>query len=485
MKQHRYLWVLTLSVFVLSILPLLVQDGMTFDGVLYAGISKNLANNLGSFWQPHFSKTYFNTFFQHPPLVFGIQSMFFKVLGNSIYVERLFSFSNAILSLLGIVAIWRLTFKDSKLKRFDWLPVLLWIITPIVSASYRGNLLENTLTVFTLLASYFIIKAILFNNKSLLVIASLFIVFAIFSKGLVGLFPLVIIFIYWICFPGLSFRKSLIFFGILITSLLGLMVLIFLVQPEASNNISQYLNQQLFPALQNELFTRGSHFYILIRLLLELIPSLVVMFLIIIISRKRKKEKESTNINHAVFFFMIGLSASLPLMITLKQLGHYIVPAIPFFAMAISAVVVPNIMIIFTKLGPNRYITFKILVITFILLSITLSVTSIGKSGGADGIIGLVTAEKGENRKKLNDVYILSSLLPEGTVISVPASFPRDIELLAYLGRYGYLSLDWSGQHDYYLTENKEINKDLVSEGYRQIPYLKLNNYKLYQRTKD
>lgn len=469
-------------VFILSLVPLLVQDGMSFDGVLYSGLSKNLANNLGSFWQPHFSKTFFNEFYEHPPLVFGIQSLFFKVLGNSIYVERFFSFSNGILSLIGISAIWRLVFKDSYLKKFDWMPVLLWIITPVISASFRNNLLENTVTVFTLFSSYFIIKAIIENKQIFLFIGSFFIAFAFFSKGPVGLFPLVISFIYWLCFSKISFKKSLKIFGILLFSLVGLIVLLFLIQPEALNNISRYINCQLLPSLQNKRYVSSSHFYILIRLFLEFLPSLLTTFVVILIFRKRIKNTNSIKINHAAFFILIGICASIPLMVTLKQHGHYIVPSIPFFVIGLSIIMVPFIKGIFEKVKARTEIKLRVFSIILFFSSLLFSFSFIGKAGGADGIIAGLMGKHSQSKEKLHDVYIISSIVPEGTIISVPKTFSRDIELLAYLGRIGYISIDCNSKQEFFLTDNKQFEKDLPSDEYREIPNLKLIKYSIFKK---
>jgi 4-amino-4-deoxy-L-arabinose transferase-like glycosyltransferase len=91
------------------ILPVLIQDGFFMDGLLYTCVAKNQGNGIGSFWFPISDATWNvagkTTFHEHPPLVFGIQSIFFEVLGNSMYVERFYSFLTACITALLIVAI--------------------------------------------------------------------------------------------------------------------------------------------------------------------------------------------------------------------------------------------------------------------------------------------------------------------------------------------------------------------------------------------
>jgi 4-amino-4-deoxy-L-arabinose transferase-like glycosyltransferase len=83
-KINRYFWFITVSIVFILTLPTLIQDGMFMDGELYTAVSHNLANGIGTFWFPSFS--YHNlagikdSFHEQPPLVFGIQALFFKIL---------------------------------------------------------------------------------------------------------------------------------------------------------------------------------------------------------------------------------------------------------------------------------------------------------------------------------------------------------------------------------------------------------------------
>ena len=61
-----------------------VEESMFVDGLWYASISRNLAEGYGSFWNPQFSAIIFSDFHEHPPLWFGVQSLFFQLLGDSL-----------------------------------------------------------------------------------------------------------------------------------------------------------------------------------------------------------------------------------------------------------------------------------------------------------------------------------------------------------------------------------------------------------------
>ena len=68
----------TLSLYIIVILLFLGfchelwSEGMFMDGLYYATIANNLANNIGSFWFLHFTNTEFPIFHEHPPLAFGM-----------------------------------------------------------------------------------------------------------------------------------------------------------------------------------------------------------------------------------------------------------------------------------------------------------------------------------------------------------------------------------------------------------------------------
>src|SRR5688572_2071285 len=87
--------VFTLVIMLVLVLPVLLQDGMFMDGVQYACVSRNLANGDGTFWFPWLHDSWVKAdspyFMEHPPLVYGIQSIFFRVLGDTMYTERIYS----------------------------------------------------------------------------------------------------------------------------------------------------------------------------------------------------------------------------------------------------------------------------------------------------------------------------------------------------------------------------------------------------------
>ena len=183
---------------------------MFLDGVTYAAISKNLALGYGLFLEPHYTKILYPSFSEHPPFVFIIESLFFKLFGNHFYTERIFTFVTALFTALGIVMCWRELAKNNDIKENYWFPVLLWLLVPVVSWSYKNNLLENTMSIFTIFSVFFILRALKRNSVYLIPLSGILIICAFLSKGFVGLFPIVTPLIFGIIFK--QNKKSLVYF---------------------------------------------------------------------------------------------------------------------------------------------------------------------------------------------------------------------------------------------------------------------------------
>src|ERR1022692_1748202 len=141
---QRPYWLITISVLFILVVSQLIQDGMFSDGLLYVCVSKNLANGIGTFWHPYFGNTLKTPFHEQPPLYFGILAVFFKVFGQSMYVERLFCLLTLVITGFYISKIWKvLVGKDETNASNSWLPVLLWITVPVCFWTYT-NLVEET-----------------------------------------------------------------------------------------------------------------------------------------------------------------------------------------------------------------------------------------------------------------------------------------------------------------------------------------------------
>lgn len=96
-------------------------------------------------------------------MAIGLQSIFFRIFGDHLFVDRLYSLLTAIVQAILIIQLWKFIFKgQDKLSKFSWLPMLLWIIIPVVSWSYSNNMLENTMGIFDCLSVILLLRVIEF-----------------------------------------------------------------------------------------------------------------------------------------------------------------------------------------------------------------------------------------------------------------------------------------------------------------------------------
>ena len=465
MRNIRIFWILTATVFVCLLIPTLVQEGMFLDGITYSAISKNMANGYGSFWDPHYTKVLYPHFHEHPPLVFTIQSYFFKVFGDSFFTERIYSLFIAIISMIGIAQCWRLLTEQTELKEYDWLPVLLWVSIPLVSWSYMNNLLENTMGVFTIFSVFYVLKSIVERKSIYLLFGSILIVLAFLSKGFSGIFPLVVPILYAVIYKP---NKTTILYSVYLIILTAIVsFFISKVIPESKNNIIHYFDQQLIPSLNNQKeITTNNRLSIILNLVVELsFPIILLIYLIIKLRLKNTKIDFFKN-KMAMIFLLIALSASLPLIISLKQRNFYLIPSIPFYILSISILLAPFVKEKLDKISALALKWIKMSSFIVLLVVLIFSISRFGKFS--------------RDKEKLTDIYTISRVIPKGTIISTTKNLWADWSLVAYMSRIGYLSLDCDNKHKYLLIENDNLEPGILNE--YEIMDLQLTKYIMLQR---
>jgi len=460
-------WLFTISVYVAVVISSLVQEGMFFDGLTYSSISRNLAEGSGNIldWKLFYTQSIGNPFHEHPPLAIIIQSFFFQIFGDHLFVERIYSFLTAVFTALLIVKIWRLLFDDNKsLKELSWFPVLLWIITPIVFWSYSNNMLENTMVIFDLIAVYLIQKSLISNrfNYFKIFLSGIMILFAFLCKGPIGLFPIATPLLGFVMLKNVSFKKAFIQTIIILFSSSFVLFIYFIINQEAFHSFLNYLNEQVFRSIEGKReITVESRFYIIQRLLTELIPAVIICTLLFIYS-KFKRIKFETDNKLATYFMIIGLSGSVPIIVSMKQSGFYLIPSIPFFILSFGIFSVQSVNHFISKITlKQRNLKFiTIFSILSIIVALSFTISKVGKIK--------------RNKNLISDIYKIGSIVPEKTTISIcPANF-EDWSLHAYLMRYFKISLDNKNFQLYYLI-NKNSNDSTLNK------YTKLNlNTKVY-----
>ena len=420
-------WLLLIGIVLILLSNSLLTEGMFFDGVTYASISRNMAEGQGTFWNPHYTQTLYPEFRQHPPLALGMEALAFKAFGDHLWVEKAYSVLMFLLSGLFIALIWKRTTNN---LRWAWLPLLYWIAMPLVSWSATNNILENTMMIFVLLSVYLMIVGYQRNSKLWLFLAGLALFAAFLSKGFTGLFPLVFPILYcafdqkhkWIQGP----IDSLLLF-VTLAVLAGIMFLVF---PSSFAYMKEYLNLQVIGGGLHEA-TVSTRFYIVFSLLQQLMIAYVIAMALVICKTKNKVNRKVFEFppDKAWFysFLILGLCGVLPIMVSVKQRVFYMLAALPFFALACGHITLSTVTLWLPRMTSQvrRWMTLG--AVGVLLIGLVLNVIHIGKYGRDEALIEEVKAQVAAADGK--------------TIIEITPEEYTQWAKHAYYMRYGKISL--------------------------------------------
>jgi 4-amino-4-deoxy-L-arabinose transferase-like glycosyltransferase len=456
----------TAGIFICIIAKDLLLKGMFLDGEIYSAVSKNLANGIGTFWNPQFTETCLSEFHEHPPLAFALQGIFIKVFGEGRLVDKMYSLLMVVITGIIIIEIW----KTLKLKH-GWLPLILWLITPTVFWASCNNLLENTLSVFTSLSVLFYLKNQENGKFLFLFLSGIALSFGFLTKGFVAFFPLTMPFFSWLILKNKSFGKMISDSTVVLLSTIVPLLLLIVLFPVARISLFKYINNQVIGSLNNSV-TVETRFYILKRLTSEILPVVIfcVVFLLWGWMKQFKGILIKENYKKAMIFALLGLSGVIPIMISMKQSGFYIVPAYPLFAISAGILIYPYLdsLISQIKWGSSGFLVFKWFACCLFIFGIALSI--------------FLSDRFSRDEKMLRDIYAILPEIPEGSIINITPEMYEDWSLHAYFERYKTVSLDndLNTRREYLLIKN-EYFSDTLSVNYN-IVNLNTADYMLFKR---
>ncbi len=426
-------WLLLIGLFLILVSKNLLTEGMFLDGVTYACISRNMACGLGSFWNPSYTQTIGHVFHSHPPLAFGLEALFFKVLGDHWWVEKLYSVLAFLFIGLLIALIWKRTTNN---LRWAWLPLLFWLVMPLATWCATNNMLENTMSVFVLLSVYLMIVGYQRNHKIWLFLSAFNLLLAFLSKGFTGLFPLVFPILYCAFDQKRKWIQGPIDSLILLVSIAVFAGIMFLVCPGSFGYIKDYIRLQVIGGGLHEA-TASSRFYIVFALLQQLVIPCALALVLVICKTKSK-------VNSKIFeflpdkgwfyvFLIMGLVGVLPIMVSVKQRDFYMLAALPFFALACGHITLSMLTLWLPKITPKVRGWMTLGAGCVVLLGLVLNIIHIGKYGRDEALIEEVKQRIAE--------------CEDSNVIEISPEEYTQWAKHAYYMRYGKISLSPTHQN--------------------------------------
>ena len=370
--KGTYFYITVAGIFMLIICHSWLSDGMFMDGTIYAILSRNLSNGSGTFWLPHLTDTLHPVFVEHPPLAFGIEAILFRIFGDSRFVERFYSLLTIIITAMIIVSIWKLILKKSST---GWIPIFFWITMPTVFWASVNHMLENTLAIFICLSVLFYLKSLQSKRILFLILAGIMLSLGFLTKGFVTFTPLAFPFFLWLFSGNKRFFSMVLDTLIILISALLPLILLFLFTG-AGEFFPKYI-EFAFRKISKGV-TADSRFYIIHKLVMELLSGLGIILLILLYNRIKKLSfnKISYSFRNASVFFSLGLAGILPILTTMDQSTYFLLLSLPFFAISFGLMVNPSVEILLDRIdyNSNGYRLFKIFGVMALSAGIILSV---------------------------------------------------------------------------------------------------------------
>lgn len=449
--QRPFRW-LTLAVLLGLTVPALVQRGMFMDGLLYLTVAHNLARGSGTFWEPRFSQEGFaglTTFHEHPPLAFGLESVWYRAFGDGFWVEGLYCLSMALLTAWLLVLLWRALWEgERRIRALGWLPVLLWIMVPQVHWCVRNNMQENTMAVFTVGA----VLAAVRTERGLLhpvpgaVLVGLLTFLAALVKGLPGLFPL-----------GAPFLLALVagapWRGLRRSALAGLALVAFFallwLWPDARTSLLTYAEGRLLHRIDT-----APTVDVRWRTLPQFVEAMLGPLLVTLAARwaTQRKRGAVSDRGRAMAMLLIGLSGVLPLMLTMVQKSFYSVAALPLVTTGLACLAAPAVAHLVERTSP----------------AVRRSLLLLGRIAVAGVLVAsaFLFGRPSRDADMLHDVDLLGAALPDHALVGVDHALWEEWNLQCYLMRFHGVSLSTRTRTDWYLTTREAA----PPPGYAPVP---------------
>jgi hypothetical protein len=450
----------------------MLSDGMFIDGIVYASIARNMAENYGSFWQPYYTTTVYPTFYEHPPLGFWLQSWAYRLCGDSVYVEAWWGCCVGALNLLVLAGIWRCLTPQGDVLAGAWFPIMLFIVMPMTSWAVANNMLENTMALFILLSVLLCLLCLknptVFSSCVYGILSGLSMFGALLIKGPVALLPLAVPWLSMV-YDAKKTMKALTTAIVLLMTLTVSFGLMFATNTASVHFFKRYVNQQVLASVTGAREISMSRFHVFTVVGREsLVPLLVGGTLAALIYRLRQTAISSVHPRLFLYYLGIALAGSLPILISAKQKRWYAFPSLPFYAMAIAVVFNDAALALERWVDDVKKIEKIIIVFSLIILCISLS---------------FMFVEKNIPRRHKDfhtDFSTQKVAIEERKVISVyPIQLATHWTLVANMQRKFRASLSEHFGQEYLLTTTDYKDSAYISSHYTRIPPFNTKKYVL------
>ena len=430
----------------------LLTRGMFMDGLIYTSVASNMAEGVGSFWHPVYTATQFPDFYEHPPLMMWLLSLWFRLFGTGMMAAKAYSVAVLLLTAALMMGVWKqLGFKLG----LGWLPLLMLTLIPDVALAAHNNYLESTMTLFVLASVWLVLRG---KGVGWHLLAGLMLAAAFLTKGPTGLFPLALPALLWLFGERKGFGQAAAGTLAMAAGLAAPMALLWFCVPDSQEFLRKYFENQVIGGSQTLVTSRT---YIVKTLFSHTAVVLVVALAAVLFGILRKSAPwRPTRDSWRRFglMFALALCGTLPMMVSTKQRAFYLLTVFPFVALAVAALLEPLARHMEKQLQRPAMIVATVAVL---LAAVIANALHYGKPG--------------RDKEMLTDMDLIAPALQEGETVTITPDLASNNSLHGYWYFYHHVTLDVNARHRHLLTT--EDNADSI---YRKLP-LPTEQYHLYE----
>jgi 4-amino-4-deoxy-L-arabinose transferase-like glycosyltransferase len=254
-------------------------------------------------------------------------------------------------------------------------------------------------------------------------VSGLCVVAAVLTKGPVGLFPLAAPLLFWrISGPRRASASLGGQWGAVVVCALA--VLSF---DTPRTSLALYFDEQVLASLGGRRELSAGSWTILFQLVGGVLAPMILAGGLIAAAARRYVRPPPTQVAHAAALFLLGLAGTLPIVASVKQAGHYLVPAVPLYALAAACLFAPTVASASERFAVRARDRVVIAASAVVLLV-------------AIGVSYVPALER--DRPRLADLDVVAASVPRGATIGICPDANGDWGLHAWFERRFDVSLD-------------------------------------------
>jgi len=471
LSSRNVLIVFVLTLYFLLIGNKLMRLGIHGDGLEYGTVARNMADGLGTFWRPYLEDFIHPVFHEHPPLVFWIQSLFFRLFGDGPYLENFYGCLAGLVTLGCMAWFWQRVRRDFGLTAIgNWWPMLLMVPLPLFTYTLQTNRIVATYIIFAILPTYAAYRSVTAGKHTVLfsLMSGALIYLGFIAKGPVALFTFALPAIAWLTLKS-KLSKAALSTILAIFAFTIILFSVFYLFPDSQDFWKGFWKAQIMASLENQRAPGDTHWYLVERWAAEMAVPLFIAVVLMALNRVSLREIQFSR--QAWFFLLIGLASSLPFLISMRQHNRYIFHSYPFYVLSLAFATdsVAAKMEALLSVKPKFKTTVGLIAVIFFTAGLASMLYEKGRVRGREPFF--------------YDIYLQKIELPQRTTISAcPEAMILNDWLFADMMRFYKNSLTPAMGQEYLIIAKDSGCK--VPEGYRIINRPPRIKYILYQKNK-